>query len=144
MAQYNKNRSSLGRIESDIQTSSSSDDGSDHPKPIASDFTGNGNGSPLLADAVIDGGLSGGLDGGSPERRNSRGIVVRNGGKGLAFSDWVVDGCGDLLPSGLISDTGDEALFRGAGNSAASNASGNLVVPGSGTDPLAAPLAGLI
>jgi hypothetical protein len=140
MAQYNKNRSSLGRIESDIQTSSSSDDGSDHPKPIASDFTGNGNGSPLLADAVIDGGL----DGGSPERRNSRGIVVRNGGKGLAFSDWVVDGCGDLLPSGLISDTGDEALFRGAGNSAASNASGNLVVPGSGTDPFAAPLAGLI
>ena len=126
------------------QPSSSSDDGSDHPKPIASDFTGNGNGSPLLADVEIDGGLSGGVIEGSPESRTSRGIVVRNGGIGLAFSDGVVDGFGDLRPSVLIRDTGDEVFFRGARNRSAANASGNLVVSDSGTDPFAAPLAGLI
>jgi hypothetical protein len=62
----------------------------EEPAPVASDFTGNGNGSPLIADAVIDGGINGGVDEGSPERRTNRGLVVRNGGHGLAFSDGVV------------------------------------------------------
>ena len=49
-----------------------------------------------------------------------------------------------VLPSGLISDTGDGAIFSGARNKSVSNASGNLLVPDSGTDPFAAPLATLL
>jgi hypothetical protein len=116
----------------------------EEPAPVASDFTGNGNGSPLIADAVIDGGINGGVDEGSPERRTNRGLVVGNGGHGLAFSDGVVYSFGDLLPSGLISDSGDEAFFRGVRRGSISNGSGNLVVTGSGTDPFAAPLTTLI
>jgi hypothetical protein len=112
--------------------------------PVASDFTGNGNGSPLIADAVIVGGINGGVDEGSPERGTSRGLVSGNGGKGLAFSDGVVYSFGDLLPSGLISDSGDEVFFRGPRRGSVSNGTGNLVVPGSGTDPFAAPLTTLI
>jgi hypothetical protein len=100
----------------------------EEPAPVASDFTGNGNGSPLIADAVIDGGINGGVDEGSPERRTNRGLVVRNGGHGLAFSDGVVYSFGDLLPSGLISDSGDEAFFRGVRRGSISNGSGNLVL----------------
>jgi|LakMenE01Jun11ns_1017448.scaffolds.fasta_scaffold9742951_1 hypothetical protein len=116
----------------------------EEPAPVASDFTGNGNGSPLIADAVIDGGINGGVDEGSPERRTSRGLVSGNGGNGLAFSDGVVYSFGDLLPSGLISDSGDEAFFRGVRGGSVSNGTGNLVVTGSGTDPFAAPLTTLI
>ena len=124
------------------------DGGSDDPQPLASEFTGIGNGTPLLADEIINGGSSGGGDDASPERRTSQGLVVRNGGKGLAFSDWIIDGfcdgfC-DLLPSGLISDTGDEAFFKVGRNKSVSNATGNLVVPDSGTDPFAPPLHTLI
>jgi len=116
----------------------------EEPTPVASDFTGNGNGSPLIADAVIDGGINGGFDEGSPERRTSRGLVSGNGGNGLAFSDGVVYSFGDLLPSGLISDSGDEVFFRDPRRGSISNGTGNLVVPGSGTDPFAAPLTTLI
>jgi hypothetical protein len=116
----------------------------EEPTPVASDFTGNGNGSPLIADAVIDGGINGGVDEGSPERGTSRGLVVGTGGNGLAFSDGVVYSFGDLLPSGLISDSGGEAFFRAPRRGSVSNGTGNLVVPGSGTDPFAAPLTTLI
>jgi hypothetical protein len=127
----------------------------EEPAPVASDFTANGTSSPLLAnvqnpeepliaDAVIDGGINGGVDEGSPERRTSRGLVSGNGGNGLAFSDGVVYSFGDLLPSGLISDSGDEAFFRGVRGGSVSNGTGNLVVTGSGTDPFAAPLTTLI
>jgi hypothetical protein len=116
----------------------------EEPAPVASDFTGNGNGSPLIADAVIDGGINGCVDEGSPERGTSRGLVVGNGGNGLAFSDGVVYSFGDLLPRGLISDSGGEAFFRAPRRGSVSNGTGNLVVPGSGTDPFAAPLTTLI
>ena len=116
----------------------------EEPAPVASDFLANGTGSPLIADAVIDGGINGGFDEGSPERRTSRGLVSGNGGNGLAFSDGVVYSFGDLLPSGLISDSGDEVFFRDPRRGSISNGTGNLVVPGSGTDPFAAPLTTLI
>ena len=120
------------------------DGGSDDPKPVASEFTSIGNGTPLLADAIIDGGSSGSDDDASPERRTSRGVVAGNGGNCRAFSDGSFCGLGDLLPIGLISDTGDEAFFKVGRNKSVSNASGNLLVPDSGTDPFAAPLATLI
>lgn len=111
---------------------------------MASDFTSIGNGTPLLADEIIDGGISGGVDDASTERRASRGIFAGTGGHGLACSDGSFYGLGDLLPSGLIGEGGDEVFLRGARNRSASNASGNLVGPDSGADPFAAPLAGLI
>jgi hypothetical protein len=148
MEKYNKICFNVEQNLLGIQASSGSDGGSDDPQPVASEFTSIGNGTPLLADEIIDGGSSGGGDDASPERRTSRGLVVRNGGNGLAFSDGSLCGFGDgfcdLLPSGLISDTGDEAIFSGARNKSVSNASGNLLVPDSGTDPFAAPLATLI
>jgi hypothetical protein len=104
---------------------------------------GNGNKSAYNLDG-LNGGINGGVDEGSPERGTSRGLVVRNGGKGLAFSDGVVYSFGDLLPSGLISDSGDEAFFRAPRRGSISNGTGNLVVTGSGTDPFAAPLTTLI
>jgi len=116
----------------------------EEPAPVASDFTATGIGSPLLADAVIDGGINGGVDEGSSEHRTSRGLVSGNGGNGLAFSDGVVYSFGDLLPSGLISDSGDEAFFRAPRRGSISNGTGNLVVTGSGTDPFDAPLTTLI
>jgi hypothetical protein len=116
------------------------DGGADDPQPVVSEFTSIGNGTPLLADAIIDGGSSGGGDAASPDRRTSRGVVAGNSGNCSAFSD----GFGDLLPSGLISDIGDEAFFKAGRNKSVSNASGNLLVPDSGTDPFTATLATLI
>ena len=144
MEKYNKTCSNVEQILFAIQASSGSDGGSDDPQPVASEFTSIGNGTPLLADAIIDSGSSGGGDDASPERRTSRGIVAGNSGNGLAFSDGSFCGFGDLLPSGLISDTGDEAFFKAGRNKSVSNATGNLLVPDSGTDPFAAPLATLI
>ena len=140
MEKYNKICFNMEQNLLGIQASSGSDD----PQPVASEFTSIGNGTPLLADAIIDGGSRDGGDDASPERRTSRGVVCGNGGNGIAFSDGNIDGFCDLLPSGLISDTGDGAIFSGARNKSVSNASGNLLVPDSGTDPFAAPLATLI
>jgi hypothetical protein len=148
MEKYNKTCTNVEQNLFGILAASGSDGGSDDPQPVASEFTGIGGGTPLLADEIIDGGSRGGGDDASPERRTSRGLVVRNGGKGLAFSDGIIDGFGDgfgdLLPSGLISDSGDGAIFSGVRNKSVSNASGNLLVPDSGTDPFAAPLATLL
>ena len=71
-------------------------------------------------------------------------IVLQHCRKETPTPDRGVDGFGELLPSGLISDSGDEAFFRDARNRSASNQSGNLVVPGSDSDPFAAPLTTLI
>jgi hypothetical protein len=148
MEKYNKTCFNVEQNLFGFLASSGSDGGSNDPQPVASEFTSIGNGTPLLADEIIDGGSSGGGDDASPERRTSRGIVVGTGGHGIAFSDEIIDGFGDsfgdLLPSGLISDSGDGAIFSGARNKSASNASGNLLVPDSGTDPFAAPLATLL
>lgn len=136
MEKYNKICFNMEQNLLGIQASSGSDD----PQPVASEFTSIGNGTPLLADAIIDGGSSGGGDAASPDRRTSRGVVAGNSGNCSAFSD----GFGDLLPSGLISDIGDEAFFKAGRNKSVSNASGNLLVPDSGTDPFTATLATLI
>jgi hypothetical protein len=125
MAQYNKTRSNVGQNVYGIQVCSGSGGGSDDPKPVASDFTSIGNGTPLLADEIIDGGLS-------------------DAGSGLACGDGSFYGFDDLLPSGLSSDGGDGVFLLGARNRSASNATGNLVGPDSGADPFAAPLAELI
>ena len=60
----------------------------------------------------------------------------------------VSDVEGLLAEHGVVvmpnSDGGDEAFFQAIRNRVATNATGNLVVPHSVTDPFAAPLAGLI
>jgi len=75
---------------------------------------------------------------------DQRNASAGNGGHPHAIGDGVVDDFGKPLPSGLISDGGDEAFFQAIRNRVATNATGNLVVPHSVTDPFAAPLAGLI
>lgn len=147
MSQYNKTRSNVGQNVTDLQfaeqASPGTDGSSEDPKPVASDFTSIGNGTPLVIDGIIDGGLNGGVDEGSTESLTSRGVVAGNAGGGLVFSDGIVSDFGALVPSGLISDGVDEPLYLGARNRSASNASGNLVFADSGIDPFAAPLAGL-
>jgi hypothetical protein len=89
-------------------------------------------------------GLSGGADDGSAEQRTSRGILAGPGSHGLGCSDECFYGFGDLQPSGLISDGGDEAFPMGVHNRSAAYASCNLMAPDSDADPYAAPLAGVI
>lgn len=148
MSQYNKTRSNVGQnfvgLPFGVQGFTGPDGSLEDPKPVASEFTFIGNGTPLVIDGIIDGGLNGGVDGGSSESLTSQGVVAGTSGHGLGFSDEIVFEFGALVPSGLISDGVDEPLYLGARNRSASNASGNLVFADSGIDPFAALSAGLI
>jgi hypothetical protein len=54
MEQYNYTSSKLGQYVFDTQVLSVSGSGADDPKSVAYDFTSIGNGTPLLADEIIE------------------------------------------------------------------------------------------
>lgn len=91
MSRDHKTRSNVGKNPADQQDPTK-------PEPVASEFTTIGNGTPLLADAIIAGGGES-----APAHRTSTSIGAEDEVFGQAFSDRIINGVESAAaaPSGL-------------------------------------------